>query len=187
MPSLFLTFRAMVACGFLLIALFGAALWFTAREAPAPRWLFRIAVLALPLPWIAIEFGWFVAEFGRQPWIIEGVLPTALATSELGIPSLLLTLAGFTLIYGVLAVIEVRLMLRAIAKGPETLVEDPAALFPGTSANEGGARLVAAQLECRPSDPLKELFDVRPALGLRIPTPDLVGTARRVADRFRRH
>ncbi|ACK82425.1 cytochrome ubiquinol oxidase subunit I [Methylorubrum extorquens] len=144
-PSLFFTFRAMVACGFLLIALFGAALWYTAREAEAPRWLFRAALLALPLPWIAIEFGWFVAEFGRQPWIIEGVLPTALATSELGIPSLLITIAGFTLVYGVLAVIEVQLMLRAIAKGPETLAEDPAALFPGAGANRNAAGLVAAE------------------------------------------
>jgi cytochrome d ubiquinol oxidase subunit I len=73
----------------------------------------------MPLPWIAIELGWFVAEFGRQPWIIEGVLPTFLATSDLGVYNLILTIAGFTLVYGVLAVIEVRLMLAAIRKGPE--------------------------------------------------------------------
>jgi len=73
----------------------------------------------MPLPWIAIEVGWFVAEFGRQPWIIDGVLPTFLATSELGVSDLLLTIAGFTLVYGVLAIIEVRLMLAAIRKGPE--------------------------------------------------------------------
>ena len=60
-----------------------------------------------------------MAEFGRQPWIIDGVVPTFLATSELGVTDLLLTIAGFTLIYGVLAVIEVRLMLAAIRKGPE--------------------------------------------------------------------
>ena len=85
----------------------------------APRWLFRMALLALPLPWIAIEVGWFVAEFGRQPWIIEGMLPTFLATSELGVYNLILTIAGFTIVYGILAVIEVRLMLAAIQKGPE--------------------------------------------------------------------
>ncbi|MFT4103323.1 MAG: cytochrome ubiquinol oxidase subunit I [Burkholderiaceae bacterium] len=118
-PWLFFSFRLMVLCGFVLIAVFGISLWHTIREQEAPRWLFRMALLALPLPWIAIEVGWFVAEFGRQPWIIEGVLPTFLATSELGAWNLMLTIAGFTLLYGVLAVIEVRLMLAAIRQGPE--------------------------------------------------------------------
>ena len=118
-PLLFFGFRLMVACGFVLAALFAVSLWHTSRESEAPRWLFRAALLAMPLPWIAAEVGWFVAEFGRQPWIIDGVLPTFLATSELGVTDLLLTIAGFTLVYGVLAVIEVRLMLAAIRKGPE--------------------------------------------------------------------
>jgi len=118
-PLLFFGFRLMVACGFVLAAVFAVSLWHTSRENEAPHWLFRAALLAMPLPWIAIEVGWFVAEFGRQPWIIDGVLPTFLATSELGVTDLLLTIAGFTLVYGVLAVIEVRLMLAAIRKGPE--------------------------------------------------------------------
>ena len=118
-PLLFFGFRLMVACGFILAALFAVSLWHTTRETGAPRWLFRLALLAMPLPWIAIEVGWFVAEFGRQPWIIDGVLPTFLATSELGVFNLVLTIAGFTLLYGALAVIEVRLMLAAIRKGPE--------------------------------------------------------------------
>jgi cytochrome d ubiquinol oxidase subunit I len=118
-PLLFFGFRLMVACGFTLLALFAVSLWHTTRETEAPRWLFRAALVAMPLPWIAIEVGWFVAEFGRQPWIIDGVLPTFLATSELGVSDLLLTIAGFTLVYGVLAIIEVRLMLAAIRKGPE--------------------------------------------------------------------
>ena len=130
-PSLFFTFRIMVACGFVLLAVFAISLWHTIREEEAPRWLFRMALLAMPLPWIAIELGWFVAEVGRQPWIIDGVLPTFLATSALGVSDLLLTIAGFTLVYGALAVIEVRLMLAAIRKGPEIarVVEafDPAA------------------------------------------------------------
>ncbi|MDX8477400.1 cytochrome ubiquinol oxidase subunit I [Mesorhizobium sp. VK24D] len=118
-PLLFFGFRLMVGCGFVLLALFALSLWHTTRETEAPRWLFRAALIAMPLPWIAIEVGWFVAEFGRQPWIIDGVLPTFLATSELGVADLLLTIAGFTLVYGVLAIIEVRLMLAAIRKGPE--------------------------------------------------------------------
>ncbi|MEW9804736.1 cytochrome ubiquinol oxidase subunit I [Mesorhizobium marinum] len=117
-PAMFFTFRIMVFCGFALLGVFLVSLWYTMREAEAPRWLFRLALVAMPLPWIAAEVGWFVAEFGRQPWIIEGVLPTFLATSALGISDLIITITGFTLVYGVLAVIEVRLMLQAISHGP---------------------------------------------------------------------
>src|SRR5664279_4112431 len=121
-PSIFFTFRFMVLFGFVLLAVFLISLWYTMREAEAPRWLFRLALWAFPLPWLAAELGWFVAEFGRQPWIIDGVLPTFLATSELGIADLVLTIVGFTAVYGVLAVIEVRLMLQAIKKGPDAVI-----------------------------------------------------------------
>ena len=103
--------------GFILLAVFLISLWYTMREAEAPRWLFRMALVALPLPWLGAELGWFVAEFGRQPWIIDGVLPTFLATSELSVFDLTITIVGFTLVYAILAVIEVRLMLQAIQKG----------------------------------------------------------------------
>jgi cytochrome d ubiquinol oxidase subunit I len=117
-PSIFFTFRLMVLFGFALLAVFLISLWYTMREVEAPRRLFQLALCAFPLPWLAAELGWFVAEFGRQPWIIDGVLPTFLATSELGVFNLVLTIIGFTAVYGVLAVIEVRLMLEAIRKGP---------------------------------------------------------------------
>ena len=122
-PSLFFTFRFMVLFAFILLAVFVISLWYTMREAEAPRWLFRMALWALPLPWLAVELGWFVAEYGRQPWIIDGVLPTFLATSSLGVPDLIITIVGFTLVYGVLAVIEVRLMLASISKGPDAIAD----------------------------------------------------------------
>ncbi len=122
-PYIFFTFRFMVLFGFLLLAVFVLSLWYTMREVEAPRWLFRLALWALPLPWLAAELGWFVAEFGRQPWIIDGALPTFLATSELGVPDLALTIIGFTLVYGTLAVIEVTLMLQAIRKGPSIVAD----------------------------------------------------------------
>ena len=122
-PSLFFTFRFMVLFAFILLGVFVISLWYTMREAPAPRWLFRMALWALPLPWLAAELGWFVAEYGRQPWIIDGVLPTFLATSSLGVSDLIITIVGFTVIYGVLAVIEVRLMLAAIRKGPDAIAD----------------------------------------------------------------
>jgi cytochrome d ubiquinol oxidase subunit I len=136
-PSLFYTFRIMVLVGFLLAILFALAVWHTAREAELPTWLLRAAVWAIPLPWIAVEVGWFVAEFGRQPWVVEGMLPTFLAVSNLTIADILITIAGFTLIYGVLAVIEVRLMLHAIHQGPEQLVADPASVIPGFGSDSG--------------------------------------------------
>jgi cytochrome d ubiquinol oxidase subunit I len=75
---------------------------------------------------VAAEAGWIVAELGRQPWVIEGVLPTAVAVSNLGVTTLLITIAGFAAIYTVLLVIEMKLMLKTIRKGPEA--HAPAAL-----------------------------------------------------------
>jgi cytochrome d ubiquinol oxidase subunit I len=118
-PSLFFAFRFMVLFSFILLGVFVMSLWYTMREAEAPRWLLQTALCALPLPWLAAEMGWFVAEFGRQPWVIDGVLPTFLATSELGVANLVITIVGFTLVYAILAVIEVTLMLHAIKKGPD--------------------------------------------------------------------
>ncbi len=120
-PYMFFAFRFMVLFGFLLLGVFLISLWHTMREAEAPRWLLWLALWAIPLPWLAAELGWFVAEFGRQPWIIDGVLPTFLATSELGVSDLVLTIIGFTGVYAVLAVIEVTLMLHAIRKGPDAV------------------------------------------------------------------
>ena len=117
---LFWAFRLMVGLGFFFILLTGVFFVLSARRNLLARpWLLKLAVLAIPLPWLAAELGWFVAEFGRQPWIIEGVLPTAAAVSSLGAGTLLLTIVGFVVIYTVLIIIEMGLMLKAIRKGPE--------------------------------------------------------------------
>ena len=117
---LFWLFRVMVGIGMLLILLTGTFFVLSARrKLDSHRWLLKLAVFAIPLPWIAIESGWLVAEFGRQPWVIEGVLPTAVAVSNLGVKTLLLTLAGFIAIYTTLLIIEMKLMLKAIRKGPD--------------------------------------------------------------------
>ena len=116
----FWSFRIMVGIGFFNIALMGGFVWLSARRRlGVSRWPLKIAVAALGLPWIAAELGWITAEFGRQPWAIEGVLPTVAAASDMTVTSLLITIAGFTLIYSVLIVIEMRLMLAAIRKGPQ--------------------------------------------------------------------
>jgi cytochrome d ubiquinol oxidase subunit I len=83
-------------------------------------------VCSIPLPWVAAEMGWIVAEVGRQPWVIEGVLPTAVAVSNLGAATVLGTIVGFVAIYTTLLVIEMKLMLKAIRKGPTEHPPTPA-------------------------------------------------------------
>ncbi|MDR2325287.1 MAG: cytochrome ubiquinol oxidase subunit I [Acidovorax sp.] len=127
---LFWTFRVMVGLGMFFIVLTATFFWLSVRhKLEAYPWLLKLAVLSIPLPWIAAECGWVVAELGRQPWIIEGVLPTAMAVSHLGATTLLLTIAGFVLIYTVLFIIEMKLMVRAIKKGPEHESEPHLSLY----------------------------------------------------------
>lgn len=129
-PTLFWSFRIMVGLGMFFILLMTVFFWLSARRS-LDRYplLLRVAVFAIPLPWVAIELGWVVAEFGRQPWIIEGVLPTAAAVSNLGAGSVLLTILGFAALYSVLIVIEMTLMIKAIRKGPEPDEEPEAKLI----------------------------------------------------------
>ncbi|WP_260927769.1 cytochrome ubiquinol oxidase subunit I [Novosphingobium sp. 9] len=122
-PVLFWLFRVMAFIGFFLVAFFATALFFSVNRRFDKKAFLRVALFAMPLPWIAIEFGWAVAELGRQPWAVDGVLPTFLGASSLTVPQIWATIAGFTAIYGVMAVIEVRLMLSAISHGPEPYVE----------------------------------------------------------------
>ncbi|MDS1138029.1 cytochrome ubiquinol oxidase subunit I [Nitratireductor indicus] len=130
-PTLFWTFRIMVGLGFFFILLTAVFFYLSARHRlDRYPWLLRIAVLSIPLPWIAAECGWIVAEFGRQPWIIEGVLPTAAGVSSLGAFTVLMTIIGFSAIYTVLFIVEMSLMLRAIRKGPEPDDEPQAELVP---------------------------------------------------------
>jgi cytochrome d ubiquinol oxidase subunit I len=117
---LFWSFRIMVALGIYFIALTATFFVLSARRRlDAYPWLLKLAVLSIPLPFVAAEAGWIVAELGRQPWAIEGVLPTAVAVSNLGIGTVLGTLIGFVVLYTILLVIEMKLMLKAIRKGPD--------------------------------------------------------------------
>ena len=118
----FWSFRIMVGCGFILLLLFVLAFYFCARRSVANRrWLLRFAVCAMPLPWIAAELGWIVAEYGRQPWTISEVLPTHLSASSLTVGQLYFSLAGFFVFYTLLLIIEVWLMLKYIRLGPASL------------------------------------------------------------------
>ncbi|MDM0002888.1 cytochrome ubiquinol oxidase subunit I [Variovorax sp. J22P240] len=118
--QLYWSFRIMVGLGMFFIVLTATFFVLSARrKLDAYPWLLKVAVFAIPLPWLAAELGWIVAEVGRQPWVIEGVLPTAVAVSNLGATTLLITILGFALVYTILIVIEMKLMLKAIRKGPK--------------------------------------------------------------------
>ena len=122
---LFWAFRIMVGLGFAFIAVMAYFFWRSSfRGQTYPRWALRLAVLIIPAPWIAAELGWFVAEYGRQPWTVDGVLPTVLSVSHLSVQDLLLTIAGFAAFYSTLFVIEMGLMLKYIRKGPFQDVEE---------------------------------------------------------------
>ncbi|MBU2957997.1 cytochrome ubiquinol oxidase subunit I [Paracoccus sp. 1_MG-2023] len=122
---LFWSFRFMVALGFTLIIVMAYFFWRSSfQQQSYPRWALCVAVAVIPAPWIAAELGWFVAEYGRQPWTVDGVLPTALSVSHLGVGDLLLTLAGFVTFYTILFVVEMGLMLKYIRKGPFQDVEE---------------------------------------------------------------
>jgi len=116
--AMFWSFRAMAAVGFYMILLFGTGFVLASLRRFETRWFLKLALISLPLPWIAAELGWVLAEYGRQPWIIEGVLPTFLGVSSLDATQVIMTIAGFTLLYGALAIVEVTLMVHLIRKGP---------------------------------------------------------------------
>jgi cytochrome d ubiquinol oxidase subunit I len=120
--TLFWSFRIMVALGVLMLFIFAASFYFTAkRTIGEKKWLLRLALFAIPAPWIAAEMGWIVAEMGRQPWTISGILPTHLSTSSLSAGDLYFSLAGFMGFYTLLLVIEMFLMFKYARLGPSSL------------------------------------------------------------------
>ncbi len=133
---LFWTFRIMVALGFYFIALFAAAFYYTSKLDFSRTWLLRLFLWSLPLPWLAAELGWFVAEYGRQPWAIDGVLPTFLASSSVSLAQILFTLCGFVLFYSSLAVVDFILMRKYVRMGPvEALGQDSSAALRPANAS----------------------------------------------------
>ncbi len=121
--TLFWSFRIMVGLGILFIFMFAFAFWVSATQRfEQYRWFLRLAFYALPLPWVSTELGWVVAEVGRQPWVIEGVLPTTLAASSISGLQVLGSLTGFVLFYSTLAVIDFFLMRRYILMGPDEVL-----------------------------------------------------------------
>ena len=126
------SFRLMIGFGGLALLLAGFMLWRMRKGAlPTSKWFNRAAITMPFLPLIGISFGWIFTESARQPWIVFGLFKTKDAVSPtVSAGSVAFTMIVFTLLYGVLAVIEFGLMVKTIKMGPQPAVE-------GNNANEG--------------------------------------------------
>ena len=119
---LFWSFRIMVGLGFWMLFVFIAAFWSASTHRFDKPWLLKSAFYSLPLPWIASELGWIVAEYGRQPWAIEGILPTRLAASANSTGLVSASLICFVVFYSTLLVIDILMMVKYVKSGPEEVV-----------------------------------------------------------------
>lgn len=147
---LFWSFRIMVFAGFVMLLIFAAAVYYCGkREALQQKWLLKAALWGIPLPWIAAEMGWFVAEYGRQPWAIGEVLPTHMASSTLAPSDVMISLAGFVLFYTLLAIVEMYLMFKFARLGPSSL-HTGRYHFEKEAANESNAGGASAPVFAKP-------------------------------------
>lgn len=114
------SFRLMVGAGLLMILFAAAGLWLVRRRKLAEAsWFHRLAPWGIVLPIAANLLGWTFAEMGRQPWVVYGLLKTDAAGSpSVGAGFVLVTLIGFTLVYGFLAVLDAALLARMAKAGP---------------------------------------------------------------------
>ena len=121
-PINFWAFRIMVGLGCLFILFFAAilfALWKKDVKA-LPKWHYWVAILLIPLGYIGSECGWLVAEFGRQPWTIQDMLPTWAAVSDLQSSSVAITFFLFLILFTTMLAVEINILLKQIKKGPDS-------------------------------------------------------------------
>lgn len=117
LPS-FIAFRTMIALGFLFLALMVVA-WTRRNKLLETPWLLKIMLFAIPLPYLASEAGWFLAEIGRQPWVVYGVMKTADAVSPVSALQVSISLAAFILVYSLLGAAAFYLIAKHARLGPE--------------------------------------------------------------------
>ena len=126
MPVLWITywaFRWMIGLGALSVLVAVVGLWLTRKgNIKLPTWAWNVAIWSAPIPVLAISLGWMFTEMGRQPWLVFSMLKTSDGVSP-GINGVdvLISLVAFTAIYGILAVVEMKLLLKAAQTGPEEI------------------------------------------------------------------
>lgn len=119
-PLCFWAFRIMVGLGTLFVLFFAVTLFISyKKDITRMRWLHMAGLALLPLGYVASEAGWLVAEFGRQPWTIQDMLPTWVAVSDIGASSVMLTFFIFLALFTLLLFVEINIMCKVIKKGPE--------------------------------------------------------------------
>ena len=119
-PLVYWSFRVMVVLGGFLLFLMILVLW-AERKGKMSKWTWLqwVALCSIPLVYLAGQAGWIVAEVGRQPWVIEGLLPTKAAVSSVSVGAVQTTFFLFVAIFTLFLAIEIRILLKAIQKGPE--------------------------------------------------------------------
>lgn len=116
---IFWAFRIMVGLGLLMLGYFVVGIMFTlTNKVQHKRWFLHASVWMIPVPFIACEMGWLVAEMGRQPWTVFEILPTWLSVSTHSVTYMVVSLTGFVLLYTAFAIVEMYLMVRSVKKGP---------------------------------------------------------------------
>ena len=129
-PTTYWSFRLMIGLGMVTALIALAVLWLTRKgRAPTSKWLVYAAVAAPLLPVFANSFGWIFTEVGRQPWLVFGLMTTANGVSpNVSMGEVITSMVVFTLLYGALAVVEIKLFLHYVRKGAEPFEEpqDPA-------------------------------------------------------------
>ena len=112
-------FRVMVGLGSFLLLLMFVVLWAERKKRIADmKWLLWTALLSIPLVYLAGQAGWIVAEVGRQPWTIEGLLPVKAAVSSVSVAAVQTTFFIFVAIFTLFLAIEIRILIKAIKRGP---------------------------------------------------------------------
>ena len=119
-PLVYWSFRVMVGLGGFLLLLMIVVLWAERKgKMQQLTWLQHVVLWSIPLVYLAGQAGWIVAEAGRQPWVIEGLLPTKAAVSSVSVGAVQTTFFLFVAIFTLFLAIEIRILLKAIKKGPE--------------------------------------------------------------------
>ena len=119
-PISFYSFHIMVILGGYFILFFLVLWWFDyKKKIEKTRWMQYVALWSIPLVYIASQAGWLVAEYGRQPWTIQDVLPLNAAVSGLSTVNVIITFLMFAAVFTVLLIAEVTIMVKQIKKGPE--------------------------------------------------------------------
>jgi cytochrome d ubiquinol oxidase subunit I len=118
-PVAFYSFHLMVMLGFLFIAIFSLVLYLLFRGTLVRnRWLLRVALFSIPLPYVASELGWVLTEMGRQPWIIQDLMPVSIGVSQISKVSVQVTFFLFAVLFTILAIAEISIMIKQIKTGP---------------------------------------------------------------------